>query len=115
MLRKVLLAAAVLIATMGMAFAEVEINKADQPALDGIKGIGPKMSSSILDERKKGGEFKNWSDFEARVKGVGEKNAAKLSDAGLTINGQARPKAAPTTNKEDKRPKLVAKKDDSAK
>ena len=74
---------------MGIAFAQVDVNKADQAALDGVKGIGPAMSKRILDERKKGGEFKDWSDLEHRVKGIRDKRAAKLSDAGLTVNGQA--------------------------
>lgn len=112
MLKKLLLAAAVFIATTGITFAQVDINKADQAALDGIKGIGPKMSSSILDERQKGGAFKDWSDFESRVKGVGEKNAVKLSEAGLIVNGQARPKAAVSAAKDVKKTK-IAKKDEA--
>lgn len=115
MFGKVLLVIAMLAATTGIAFAQVELNKASQPALDGIKGIGPKMSSAILDERQKGGEFKSWPDFETRVKGVGEKSATKLSEAGLTVNGQARPKAAAAAGKEEKRTRLVAKKDDAIK
>jgi competence protein ComEA len=98
MLKKLLLAVAVLIATMGFAFAQVDVNKADQAALDSVKGIGPKTSKTIVDERKKGGDFKDWADFEKRVKGVGEKSAAKLSDAGLTVNGQPRAKSAATAN-----------------
>lgn len=90
MLKKMLFAIAMFVAATGLAFAQVDVNKADQVALDGIKGIGPKMSKSILDERKKGGEFKDWADFEERVKGVGEKSAIRLSDAGLTVNGQSR-------------------------
>lgn len=93
MFKKLLLAVASLIATMGFAFAQVDLNKADQAALDSVKGIGPKMSKTIIDERKKGGDFKDWADFEKRVKGVGEKNASKLSQAGLTVNGQAKPNA----------------------
>lgn len=76
------------ITMMPAAFAQVDVNKADQAALDGIKGIGPAKSKMILEERKKG-EFKDWHDFESRVKGIGEKSAAKLSEAGLTVNGQA--------------------------
>ena len=91
MIKKLLLAIATLIATTGFAFAQVDINKADQAALDGIKGIGPAKSKQILDERTKGGQFKDWEDFEKRVKGIGAKNAAKLSQAGLQVNGQ--PKA----------------------
>jgi DNA polymerase III alpha subunit len=94
MFKKLLLAVATLVATMGFAFAQVDVNKADQAALDGVKGIGPKTSKVIIDERTKGGAFKDWADFEKRVKGVGKKNAVKLSQAGLTVNGQALPNAA---------------------
>lgn len=95
MFKKLLLAVATLIATMGFAFAQVDVNKADQAALDGIKGIGPVKSKQIIDERTKGGNFKDWADFETRIKGVGAKSAAKLSDAGLVVNGQAKTGAAP--------------------
>lgn len=103
MFKKLLLAAATLIATMGFAFAQVDVNKADQAALDSIKGIGPKTSKTIIDERKKGGDFKDWPDFEKRVKGVGEKNSTKMSQAGLTVNGQAKPNAPAATAKETKK------------
>lgn len=110
MLKKLMFAVATLVASMGFAFAQVDVNKADQAALDGVKGIGPKMSKTILDERKKGGEFKDWSDFEGRVKGVGEKSAVRLSDAGLTVNGQARQKfAAANEGKAEKKGKAEAK------
>jgi competence protein ComEA len=92
--KKILLAVAAFIATMSFAFAQVDVNKADQAALDGIKGIGPKISKTILDERKKGGNFKDWTDFENRVKGIGDKNSSKLSQAGLTVNGQPKPNTA---------------------
>lgn len=70
------------------AFAAVDVNKATDAELDGIKGIGPVTSKLITAERKKG-EFKNWDDFVARVKGVGDKNAAKFSAEGLTVGGAA--------------------------
>lgn len=69
------------------AFAAVDVNKATAAELDGIKGIGPGISTRILDERKNG-NFKDWSDFIARVGGVGEKTAAKFSAEGLTVNGK---------------------------
>ena len=87
MIKKLMLAVATLVATMGFAFAQVEINKADAAALDSVKGIGPAMSKQIIDERSKG-EFKDWADFEKRVKGVGDKRAAKLSAAGLQVAGK---------------------------
>jgi competence protein ComEA len=84
-----MLAVATMIVTMGFAFAQVDVNKADAAALDSVKGIGPKTSKLIIDERTKGGDFKDWADFEKRVKGVGPKNAQKLSMAGLQVGGKA--------------------------
>lgn len=106
MFKKLLLGVVGIILTVGFAFAQVDVNKADQAALDGIKGIGPAKSRTILDERKKGGDFKDWPDFEKRVKGIGDKNSAKLSEAGLTINGKNKPNApakAPAAVKADKK------------
>lgn len=68
------------------AFAAVDVNKADQAALESVKGIGTKVSVRILDERKKG-QFKDWSDLMARVKGIKGGAAARLSKEGLTVNG----------------------------
>ena len=68
------------------AFAAVDANKADQAALESIKGIGPSISGKIIDERKKA-PFKDWPDMVDRVKGIGDGNAAKFSEGGLTVNG----------------------------
>jgi competence protein ComEA len=89
MIKKLMLAVATMIATMGFAFAQVDVNKADAAALDSVKGVGPKMSKMIIDERTKGGEFKDWADFEKRVKGIGPKNGKKLSMAGLQVAGKS--------------------------
>lgn len=70
----------------GAAFAAVDINKATQADLESVKGIGPAMSTKILDERKKSA-FKDWPDLIERVPGVGPGNAAKFSANGLTVNG----------------------------
>ena len=69
-------------------FAAVDINKASMAELEGIKGIGPSLSTRILDARKSGA-FKDWGDLQARVKGVRTGNAAKFSADGLTVNGAA--------------------------
>jgi competence protein ComEA len=90
MIKKLIFAVATLVATMGFAFAQVDVNKADAAALDSVKGIGPSTSKSIIDERTKGGQFKDWADFQKRVKGIGDKNAAKLSQAGLQVNGKSK-------------------------
>lgn len=89
MYKKLSLAVATLLATMTFAWAQVDVNKADEAALDGIRGLGPAKTKAILEERKKG-EFKDWADFEARVKGIGAKNAARLSEAGLQVNGKSK-------------------------
>jgi competence protein ComEA len=112
MFKKMILAVAALVATMSFAFAAVDVNKADQAALDGIKGIGPTMSKAILAERKKGGDFKDWNDFQSRVKGIGDKNSEKLSQAGLTVGGVSKPGVKPAaTAKTDGAAKTVDKKD----
>lgn len=120
MFKKLLMTVLTLIVTMGLAFAGVEVNNADQAALDSVKGIGPAKSKAILAERSKGGNFKDWADFEVRVKGVGPKNAVKFSEAGLTVNGQTKtgavakaeskpePKAAAQAKAEIKAPAKAA-------
>ena len=90
MIKKLMFAIAMLVATMGFAFAQVDVNKADAAALDSIKGVGPAMSKAILAERTKGGDFKDWADFQARVKGVKDKKAIQFSKAGLQVNGKSK-------------------------
>lgn len=86
MLKKILATVAMLYAAAS--FAAVDVNKATAAELDSIKGVGPSISTKILDERKKG-TFKDWADFVDRVGGVGEGNAAKFSAEGMTVNGEA--------------------------
>ncbi|MDY7575936.1 ComEA family DNA-binding protein [Actimicrobium sp. CCI2.3] len=97
MIKKCLLAiaSALLLASSCHAAASVDVNQADQAALDGIKGIGPRMSQAILDERQKSGKFKSWADLEQRVKGIKKKSAVRLSDAGLTVDGNPRKATEP--------------------
>lgn len=90
MIKKLMLAIATLVASMGFAFAQVDVNKADAAALDSVKGVGPAMSKAIIDARTKGGDFKDWADFRKRVKGVADKRAVQLSKAGLQVNGQSK-------------------------
>lgn len=107
---KTFVAAALAIAS-AVAFAAVDVNKANQAELESIKGIGPSMSGKILDARKTG-SFKDWSDLQSRVKGVRAGNSAKFSADGLTVNGAAfsataladasvRPAKAPKAGKAD--------------
>lgn len=100
MLKKILFFFAMMYAAI--CFAAVDVNKSNAADLDSVKGIGPAMSTRILDERKKG-NFKDWGDFIARVKGIGELNAAKFSAEGLTVNGESFKGAAPVPKKDDKK------------
>lgn len=108
MIKKLMLAVATLVASMGIAFAQVDVNKADAAALDSVKGVGPAMSKQILDERAKG-DFKDWADFQKRVKGVGEKRAAKLSQAGLQVNGKSKDGAPMDAKAAEAKPAKAAK------
>ena len=80
------------------AFAAVDVNKASEAELDGIKGVGPVTTRLIVAERKKS-EFKSWEDFIGRVKGVGAKSAAKFSAEGLTVGGASYSGSSATESK----------------
>lgn len=69
-----------------LALAALDVNQATVAELDGIKGIGPATSARIMEARQ-AGPFKDWPDLMMRVKGIGQKSAAKLSTNGLTVNG----------------------------
>ena len=70
------------------AFAAIEANQASQAELETVKGIGPGLSAKILQARQ-ASSFKNWDDLVDRVGGVGPGNAARFSQAGLTVSGSA--------------------------
>ena len=108
MFKKILVLLAMLYTALAM--AAVDVNKATEAELDSVKGIGPGTSKLIITERKKG-DFKNWDDFISRVKGVGDKRAENLSEAGLTVGGAAY-KPAATARKDDKA--TTVKKDDNS-
>lgn len=57
-----------------MAMATVNINTASKAELMKVPGVGPAMAAAIMKARP----IKNQADLIARVKGVGEKNGAKL-------------------------------------
>ena len=94
--RKPLAAAALLVFFTTVAYAAVDINRADQAEIEQVKGIGPALSQRILDERQKGA-FRDWADLIRRVGGIGPGNAARFSASGLTVGGSEYPSAARTT------------------
>jgi competence protein ComEA len=79
---------ATLLAALALnAFAAVDVNQASQAELESVKGIGPGLSTKILDARKTA-SFKDWNDLVDRVSGVGPGNANRFSQAGLTVAGK---------------------------
>lgn len=88
------LAALALAGAFGAA-AATEVNKASAVELQAVKGIGPALSTKITQARQKA-PFKDWPDLVERVSGVGPGNAARFSQAGLTVAGAAYQPAAST-------------------
>lgn len=84
MIKQLLLCAVLWIAVP--CWAGIEINQATEAELDGIKGLGPSSTARILAARKQSA-FKDWEDVIKRVSGVRAASAAKLSAAGLVVNG----------------------------
>ncbi|KAF1051489.1 MAG: ComE operon protein 1 [Burkholderia gladioli] len=92
MLKKLLMLFVALSLSLSAAMAPaVEVNTADQAALESVKGLGPVKSKAIIDERAKNGPFKSADDLASRVKGLGQKSVANLEAAGLTIGGSSAP------------------------
>jgi competence protein ComEA len=96
MIKKALAIAAMFWAVSAM--AAVDVNKATEAELDGVKGLGPSTTQLILTERKKS-EFKDWNDLISRAKGIGQARAAKLSAQGLTVRGAAFKPTSSTSGK----------------
>jgi competence ComEA-like helix-hairpin-helix protein len=91
MLKKLLMLFVAFALSMGVAFAAVDVNTADESSLEAVKGLGPVKSKAIIDERTKNGPFKDADDLANRVKGLGTKSVANLEQAGLTIGGSSAP------------------------
>lgn len=70
----------------------LELNSATQAQLESLRGIGTAASERIIQERALRA-FDGWADFTQRVKGFKSAMARRLSDAGLTVNGQVLPVA----------------------
>jgi competence protein ComEA len=95
------------------AFASVDINKANQAELEAVKGLGTVTAGKIIDERKKG-EFKNWADVQQRMHGIKDARATKLSNAGLTVAGEAYKSTGEAAPSKGKKASKVAKSADKA-
>jgi competence protein ComEA len=88
---------AALVLTTGPAFAapsapagKVNVNTATVSQLEELPGIGPSLAARIVDHRQKNGAFKSVDELMA-VKGIGEKNFAKIQGF-LSVGATAAPK-----------------------
>ena len=96
------------------AAAAVDANTASRADLETVKGVGPGLSSKIVEARK-ATPFKDWADMVERVGGIGPGNAARFSQAGMTVagagyeagaaqpSGAAKPRAAKADDKTEKK------------
>lgn len=83
---------ACLLCCLSLSVLAVEVNTANEAELDSVRGLGPSSTARILQAREQK-PFVSWADLMQRVKGIKAGTAARLSDAGLTVNQQ--PFAAP--------------------
>ena len=86
MLKKIAATAIALFASVTS--AQVDLNQASEIELDGLKGLGPGTTRQIMEERQKK-PFRDWPDVMQRIKGIGPKKAAHLSEQGMQVQGQA--------------------------
>ncbi len=68
--------------------AALEINQATEAELDNLRGLGPAFTRRVIAARAEQA-FADWPDLMRRVKGMGKATAQKLSEQGLTVQGQA--------------------------
>jgi len=83
-----MIAATTIALLTSVTWAQVDLNKASEIELDGLKGLGPTTTRQIMDERQQK-PFRDWPDVMQRIQGIGPKKAANLSDQGLRVQGQA--------------------------
>lgn len=84
LMRSLLLVLAGLCATAAM--AAVDANRATAAQLQRVKGMTPALVRAIVQTRQKA-PFTDWAGFVARVPGMREATAVRLSAGGLTVQG----------------------------
>jgi competence protein ComEA len=71
----------------------IELERAREIDLDGLRGLGPTTTRRILEERERQ-PFRDWKDLMQRTPGIGPKKAMQLSEQGLRVQGQPFPTAS---------------------
>ena len=70
----------------------LDVERARDIDLDGLRGLGPATTRLILEERERQ-PFRDWKDLMKRTPGIGPKKASQLSEQGLRVQGQPYPMA----------------------
>jgi competence protein ComEA len=84
----VALALLLALALPGGAWA-LEINEASRAELERLDGVGVATATRILEERERGGAFRDWADLAARVPALRGRNIERLKrEPRLTVGGQ---------------------------
>jgi len=78
-MKNLLLTLAMLFCFVTSAIAGLNLNTADQAALESLPGIGQAKAQAIVDYRTAHGNFSSVEDL-TQVKGIGEKLLAKIKD-----------------------------------
>lgn len=76
-MKKMLLALAIVCASVSHAQAAVDLNTASQAELETINGVGPKKAQAIIEYRQKNGPFKSADDLD-KVPGFGKKSVDEV-------------------------------------
>jgi competence protein ComEA len=71
---------------------KINLNTASAEQLSEVPGVGPKLAARIVEHRQKEGSFRSVAEL-LNVKGVGEKNLAKIQGY-LSVGDAARPAPA---------------------
>lgn len=86
-MKKLLLASILFFSYSAGTFAAVNLNTATVEQLEALNGIGPAKAQTIIDYRKKNGNFKTVDELN-NVPGIGDKTLAKLKPE-ITVSGTA--------------------------
>ena len=66
----------------------VDLNTADQVAIERIQGVGPSLAAKIVDYRDQNGPFKTWEDLK-KIPGMSAAMIDTLKNQGVTIERRA--------------------------